>query len=314
MTPQTLECPTKQSVVAYLAKRGLLEIWDRGRGAGSVELDLGVGGFRHHEGSGIGLDEWRLASSPRHLSDVAGRWCAGRMKTYLHRAGILADLWRREGYDPVLYLACRDVFAPRSLAAAGSPGHWYADLVEYLPGLLPNGEPFRSTGHWNPEPQIEIFQTLLGEVAILTAGTTPDGEPYLTERVCGPGDLCIAPPGSWHITYALAGPAVVFNIYTERGMSDHEVRDWVSRKYEGREPVELGLLQEREDCRLVFSEQGLREWGAASRAAEPAVVRDLGAGLFPAGSSLAAAYLFSPAEELARLSDRVWRRWHTGSE
>jgi hypothetical protein len=307
MTP---ESTIKESIVRDLSSRGLLEPWESRQGAPLAELDLGVAGFSYHERSGVLLDEWALAASPRRLSELLDCQTTGASGTYLHRAETLTDLWRREGYDPVLYRACRNLFAPRPVATGdGAASCWYADLVEYRPGVLPNGEFFRSTGHWNPSRQIEIFQALFGEVAILLAGYTSQGEPYLLEEVCGPGDFCIAPPGAWHITYVLSGPAVVFNIYTERGVADRDVQDWLKHKYVWRKPVRLGLLQGPEGRRLALSGPESREWQRAWEAPKPALLRDLSAGLFPAGRSLAATYLFSSAQELSRLQDTLWRRW-----
>jgi hypothetical protein len=134
------------------------------------------------------------------------------------------------GRDPVLYYAYRDVLPRRDLAtgerlAAGDPaserargaGYMFADLVVYQPGVLPGGELFRSTGHWNLPAQLEIFQTLTGTVIMLVAGHRADGAPFLCERVCGPGEVIAVPPGAWHVSYVLDGPAAVFNVAADLG-------------------------------------------------------------------------------------------------
>jgi hypothetical protein len=132
----------------------------------------------------------------------------------------------------VLYHAWRDVLPPRfknaegddALAEQDTTGRetafWYADLVVYQEGVLADGQPFRSTGHWNAVEQLEVFQTLTGRVVMLIAGVSPEGCSYLSFEVCEPGAVTVVPPGAWHVTYCLNGPAAVFNIYTDRQPAD----------------------------------------------------------------------------------------------
>jgi hypothetical protein len=135
---------------------------------------------------------------------------------------------RRRGYDPVLYSAYRDILPPRGKHAddlvSVDPDHaahtapsrtcWRADLVVYCVGTLPDGEPFRSIGHWNAPEQVEIFQTITGQTMLVTV--SPDARvPDVRWQLCGPGDIAVVPPGDWHLTYCLNGPAAVFNIYTD---------------------------------------------------------------------------------------------------
>lgn len=122
------------------------------------------------------------------------------------------------GFDHRLYSAVRDVL-PSRVAAPGPSGSgatlWSADQVVYEHGTLPGGEPFRSTGHWNPADQLEVFQVLSGRVLMLSSMTGEGGEePFVAFQVCGPGELSVVPFGTWHLTYVLDGPAVVFNIYS----------------------------------------------------------------------------------------------------
>lgn len=131
------------------------------------------------------------------------------------------------GADPVLYRAWRNVLPPRQ----GTPPQngekavaWLADLVVYQDGTLPGGEPFRSTGHWNPDGQLEVFQVLSGRVLIVTACAGTAGRPYVRYQECTAGDLAVVPLAAWHLTYALDGPAMVFNIYTNHEADGAEAR------------------------------------------------------------------------------------------
>ncbi|TFE26217.1 hypothetical protein E0F15_18340 [Frankia sp. B2] len=113
----------------------------------------------------------------------------------------------KAGDNPLLYEAYRDVAPTRH--------GWRADLVVYQPGTLPDGQPHRSIGHWNPHTQLEIFQTLSGTTLMLVAGHRPDGSRYAHQVTTRAGDLAVVPFGAWHLTYVLDGPAAVFNIYTD---------------------------------------------------------------------------------------------------
>ncbi|MBV9022659.1 MAG: hypothetical protein JO362_02360 [Streptomycetaceae bacterium] len=165
----------------------------------------------------------RAAGKPRHLSEILPKdRQAAILGEDLLRAAVDA------GTDPVLYHAWRDILPPRwkhaegndALAERDTTGRetafWYADLVVYRHGILPDRQPFRSTGHFNAAEQLEVFQTLTGRVAMLIAGTSPNGVPYLSFEICEPGAITVVPPGAWHVTYCLDGPAAVFNIYTDR--------------------------------------------------------------------------------------------------
>ncbi|MFJ2778096.1 hypothetical protein [Kitasatospora sp. NPDC087315] len=127
------------------------------------------------------------------------------------------------GADQELYSAARDVLpsrvvpAPEKQDGPTSAGAtlWSADLVIYQDGTLPGGEPFRSTGHWNPADQLEIFQVLSGRVLMLSSILDkPDGQSSVFFQECRAGDLAVVPFGAWHLTYVLDGPAMVFNTYS----------------------------------------------------------------------------------------------------
>lgn len=118
--------------------------------------------------------------------------------------------------DLLLYEAHRDIVAP--VAAAGFDGCWRVDRVHY-PGVdLPSGEPDRSTGHWNPAGQWEIFEVERGEIVMLIRRPGPGLPVELVH--CGAGSVVVLRPGAWHLTYAPAGPASVSNAYTSTGGHD----------------------------------------------------------------------------------------------
>ncbi len=134
----------------------------------------------------------------------------GTVRPYFHDEPTLRAAARAR--DHVLYRAERDVWP----AATAEPDHgphreWRVDRVSYPAGDLPSGELNRSTGHWNPDDQWEIFQVDRGEVVLLARLPGP-GRP--TELIrCGPGSRVTLLPGSWHLTYVWHGPAVVTNAY-----------------------------------------------------------------------------------------------------
>lgn len=151
-----------------------------------------------------------------------------------------------EDADHVLYRAQRDVLAPRS----GADGHgrpprrWRLDRVFYPAEDLPSGELNRSTGHWNPSDQWEIFQVDRGEVVLVVRAPGP-GRP--TELVrCGAGTVLPLLPGSWHLTYVWQGPAVVTNAYSVT--AEHAAPE---KKYFTRGPLRCGLRREGREV-VVF--------------------------------------------------------------
>ncbi|OLT22752.1 hypothetical protein BJF78_33210 [Pseudonocardia sp. CNS-139] len=108
------------------------------------------------------------------------------------------------GDDPILYRVDHDVLPPR--------GPWTADRTTYGPGLLPAGaELVRSVGGWSPPTRLGLHQCLTGEIVLLTA---LPGDPARTLRaqVCRAGDLAVVPPGAWHLTAVVDGPAEVFGV------------------------------------------------------------------------------------------------------
>ena len=131
--------------------------------------------------------------------------------------------------DHTLYRAERDVLPPRRGSAEGR-----LDRVRYPAGDLPSGELNRSTGHWNPAEQWEVFQVDAGEVVIVVREPGADRPTELVR--CGPGSVLALPPGSWHLTYVWRDPAVVTNAYSVT--PEHADP---AAKYFSRGPLRCGL-------------------------------------------------------------------------
>jgi hypothetical protein len=217
-----------ETVMNYLQARGteLTEREAKESATARLPLSIGSGQPVNVTPAGLIIGHRRVSPSVRRLHHLlrASAVPAAAL-TYLADQGAVRAAHSR-GYDPVLYRAYRDIFPPRSKHADGatalypdgdqdSSGWWYADLVVYSPGRLPGGEPFRSTGHWNAPAQLEIFQTLTGRTLMLVAIRSTDDRLQVGHQVCEAGEIAVVPPGAWHLTYCLAGPAAVLNIYTD---------------------------------------------------------------------------------------------------
>ena len=245
------------------------------------------------------MSEQALASSTtvqRRLSGLLPSPGSGGPEVFLaDRDAVAAAV--AGGTDPLLYQAWRDVLPPRATPPAPgkqSPEHgpagtadgltWSADLVVYQDGTLPGGEPFRSTGHWNPEGQVEVFQVLCGRVLIVAAGTSAARGPYAQYQECVAGDVAVVPLAAWHLTYALDGPAAVFNIYSSQGGNSTAATGAGPAKYRsGQGPVPVAAV--RRGSSYAFT------WGTTERVAPCELVAAacpewLGSFL-PAGASLA---------------------------
>lgn len=210
-----------------------------------------------------------------------------------------------DGADPVLYRAWRDVLPPRTSTPlpgtqdTGPDGlAWLADLVVYQDGTLPGEEPFRSTGHWNPDGQLEVFQVLSGRALIVTADASATGRPCVRYQECTPGDLAVVPFAAWHLTYALDGPAMVFNIYTSQG-SGAQAAAGVSKYRSRRGPVPVAAIREGNSFALT--------WGTAERDAmsEPTATAcpEWLRSFLPPGASLADWCVRAPSAELRELAE-----------
>lgn len=115
--------------------------------------------------------------------------------------------------DRILYRSRRNVQNRRVHLPDGEPVTWRADEIQYQCGALPSGEAVRSLGHWNPDDQVEIFEVLSGRVVIFVV--FPADPTAVSAATYGPGDVCVLPPGVFHLTYSPWESSTVFNIYNE---------------------------------------------------------------------------------------------------
>jgi hypothetical protein len=262
----------QEEILSYLRKHpsARTDSFAAGRG---VPLDLGIGRPFREGMQGLAVDGITLAPTLRRLGHLLApsALSSGVPATYFADRGAVQEANDR-GDDPVLYRAYRDVLPPRNKKlnghrmfapagradAADGTSCWYADLVVYSPGLLPGREPHRSTGHWNSDAQLEIFQTLSGKVLVLTGTPSGEGQTCVTYQICRSGDISVIPFGGWHLTYCLDGPAAVFNIYTDiSSLSSgvvHSSRDAALNervKYAARVPVEVAVAVDSEAMRFI---------------------------------------------------------------
>jgi hypothetical protein len=213
------------------------------------------------------------------------------------------------GIDPQLYLAYRDILAPRHKAGqpsdvAEGAGAWFADLVVYTVANL-GGSPElgRALGHWNTAAQVEIFQCLSGRVLMLHTNIDDDGNSTMDYHVCRAGDHVVIPFGSWHLTVVLDAPAAVFNIYTDVAdlLTGHTSRDAAETdlKYRAAPAPELTIARTASTIAVVGSRHELTE-RPLRRGTAPSWAEAL---LLPSG--LAALYRHAPDAELARLQEHA---------
>lgn len=312
--------PARDLVLAHLRQRGTLP--------DPVSLPVGIPGVTVRQDGRLAVDGYLAAAEPRRLSDLLR--AGGHNPVYLaDRAAAAAS--RRHGYDPLLYWAVRHFLPPRQLntercVPAGGPdaslphgpGYLLADLVVYQPGVLPGGEPYRSTGHWNLPGQLEVFQTLTGRVAMLVAGHTVSGKPFVYQQVCGPGEMMAVPFGIWHTSYALDGPAAVFNVTTDLGTGEAGrpaalphggqshgtgIRDG---KYRRAEPLAITARWHGARLEHVGSPAALRAWGQPAGAPRT----DWLAGWLACGESLADLHLYGAPTRLTALVQAAREAYH----
>ena len=188
-------------------------------------------------------------------------------RAYFHDEPALRGAGDRE-----LYRAERDVLPPRDgvLDDGTGPRRWRLDRVRYPAADLPSGELNRSTGHWNPAGQWEVFQVDAGEVVLVVRAPGPGRATELVR--CGPGTVVPLLPGSWHLTYVWRGPAVVTNAY-----SVPEAPERPGEKYFTRGPLRCGLRRERgrvvvfRDAADPVQDDGPPVWRAAPPRPEPGI-------------------------------------------
>lgn len=262
----------------------------------SPEGDLIVGGLTR-------------AGITRRLSDLLTGIPEDGSTTLVYLAEVAAARAAvARGENPALYHAYRDVLAPR--AKSGDHGlrrredgdYWFADLVIYPGGGLPGSwELARSIGHWNTAAQLEVFQCLSGRVLILSGTRDATGKPGLTYQVCGPGDVAIVGPGEWHLTAVLAGPAAVFNIYTDihtltQGHTSRDAAAHDQLKYHSRAAIKIAVIRTGEGVALTGEPAELRTCSPILQANAPGwACRLLGT------EGLAAFYQHAADTELAQL-------------
>jgi hypothetical protein len=158
---------------------------------------------------------------------------ASEFRACFYREQVLREHLRER--DLLLYEAQRDIVAARG--TAGFEGCWRVDRVHY-PGVdLPSGEPDRSTGHWNPAGQWEVFEVERGEVVMLARMPGP-GQPVELVH-CAAGSVVVLRPGVWHLTYAPAGPAWVSNAYTSQPQASHD-----GKYFSRRSTIRCGLYRD----------------------------------------------------------------------
>ncbi|CRK55226.1 hypothetical protein [Alloactinosynnema sp. L-07] len=213
------------------------------------------------------------------------------------------------GIDPQLYLAYRDIIAPRPktgqpLNGAAGTHAWFADLVVYTAANLNDSpELGRSLGHWNTPAQVEIFQCLSGRVLMLHTNIDDDGRSTMDYHVCRAGDHVVIPFGAWHLTVVLDAPAAVFNVYTDVAdlLTGHTSREAVDSdlKYRVAPAPELTITRTASKIAVVGSERELTE-RPLRHGESPSWAEAL---LMPSG--LAALYRHAPAAELARLEEHA---------
>src|SRR5699024_3021291 len=202
-------------------------------------------GLTYHPEVGLLIDGHRCTPGRRSLADLLTT-APGTAGPYLYRGQELHDQHQR-GDDPVLYEFWRDLLPARTVATAYGERTWYTDLVAYQPGVLANGEPHRSVGHWIAPSQLEVFDVLHCQVLMVAAAPRQDGELDLHAQVCAPGQSVVVPFGVWHSTYVLSEPALVVNIYADVRLA-HGVHTGRAAaldpglKYHGRPPLRVAAL------------------------------------------------------------------------
>jgi len=260
-----------------------------------------------------GLDLLIAASAregrARRLSDLLEGADAGG-SVYLANAEAVRSILGR-GVNPQLYLAYRDIAAPR--LKAGQPGdtvagaaRWFADLVVYTAAHVGGGpELGRSIGHWNTPAQVEIFQCLSGRVLVLHTGIDDGGSSTMDYHVCQAGDHVVIPFGSWHLTVVLDAPAAVFNIYTDVAelLAGHTGRDAADSdlKYRAAAAPELTIARTASSIAVIGSRREL-DRRLLRRGEFPPWAKAL---LGPSG--LAAFYPHASDAELAQLQEHAVR-------
>jgi hypothetical protein len=120
--------------------------------------------------------------------------------------------------DQLLYVAAKDVFPIR--VGSTDKESWRADLTLFSGSPLPSGELSRSIGHRNGPKCVEIFEVWYGRVRMYLQGPLGTAACECVYADLEGGDRLEVPPGYWHSTHVLDGPALVFDIYSGQDFVD----------------------------------------------------------------------------------------------
>ncbi len=102
---------------------------------------------------------------------------------------------------------------------------WRIDFTRYSGEDLATGELNRSKGHVNTNRAVEVFQVLSNRIRMLLQNPRDPSKSYFTNA--GEGDCILVPPGWYHSTHVLEGPADVINIVNREGFTD-----WSEKGYQ----------------------------------------------------------------------------------
>ncbi|MBN1621359.1 MAG: 6-phosphofructokinase [Endomicrobiales bacterium] len=108
---------------------------------------------------------------------------------------------------------------PENINEAGTT-RWRGDLTWYTEGDFKSGELNRSKGHVNRTHSVEIFQVWTGKVRMYLENETSDGRISSYFIDLNPGESILIPPGWYHTTHIIEGPAAVFNSVNREGFVD----------------------------------------------------------------------------------------------
>ncbi len=130
-----------------------------------------------------------------------------KIKTAFEQGKIFLDNAENESFvRKTLYLSSRSIMTRKI-----GPVEFYMDLIVYngSENVLPGRTLNRSLGHENDLNELEVFQILSGKV--LAIFKSPEDIYYY--GVFSKGEYFETPPGWFHCTYILDGPAMVANFY-----------------------------------------------------------------------------------------------------
>lgn len=101
---------------------------------------------------------------------------------------------------------------------------WRVDLTCYTAQDFATGELNRSKGHVNSEREIEVFQTISGQIRMLLQNPKDLSRAWYVDA--GVGQCVLIPPGWYHSTHILVGPSDVINLVNREGF-----KNWSEKGY-----------------------------------------------------------------------------------